>query len=144
MSGDAGVKQVLVVAGDNSDPAGEYTSGLQMLESGLLEQYGIRKVGVAGHPEGHREVADPVLRDALRRKNAYKEKTGANVYVVTQFAFSADPVLAWEASHRDGHRQAAGDRRPARPGHRQDAAQVRDGLRRRAHRCRRSRSATPA
>ena len=100
LSGEAGVKQALIVAGDNSDPAGEYTSGLQILESGLLEQYGIKTVGVAGHPEGHREVADPVLRDALRRKNAYKEKTGANVYLVTQFAFTADPVLAWEASHK--------------------------------------------
>ena len=99
LSGEAGVKQALVVAGDNSDPAGEYTSGLQILESGLLEQYGITTVGVAGHPEGHREVADPVLRDALRRKNAYKDKSGAKVYLVTQFAFTADPVLAWEASH---------------------------------------------
>ncbi len=99
LSGEAGVKQALVVAGDNSDPAGEYTSGLQILESGLLEQYGIKTVGVAGHPEGHREVGDQVLRDALRRKNAYKQQTGANVYLVTQFAFTADPVLAWEASH---------------------------------------------
>jgi methylenetetrahydrofolate reductase (NADPH) len=94
LSGEAGVTQALVVAGDNADPAGEFTSGLQLLESGLLEQYGIRTVGVAGHPEGHREVGDPVLRDALRRKNAYKVKTGAHVYLVTQFAFSADPVLA--------------------------------------------------
>ena len=37
LSGEAGVKQALVVAGDNSDPAGEYTSGLQILESGLLD-----------------------------------------------------------------------------------------------------------
>jgi methylenetetrahydrofolate reductase (NADPH) len=100
LSGEAGVKQVLVVAGDNSDPAGEYTSGLQILESGLLEQYGIKTVGVAGHPEGHRVVGDDVLREALRRKNAYQQRTGANVYLVTQFAFTADPVLGWEASHR--------------------------------------------
>jgi methylenetetrahydrofolate reductase (NADPH) len=99
LSGDAGVKQVLIVAGDNATPAGELTSGLQILESGLLEKYKIQTVGVAGHPEGHREVADPVLRDALRRKNVYAEKTGANVYIVTQFGFSADPVIAWEASH---------------------------------------------
>src|SRR5512138_1315635 len=58
LSGDAGVRQVLV--------------------SGLLEKYGIRTLGVAGHPEGHREVTEPVLRDALRRKNAYAAKTGAN------------------------------------------------------------------
>lgn len=101
LSGDAGVKQVLVVAGDNATPAGELTSGLQILESGLLEKYGIRTVGVAGHPEGHREVAEPVLRDALRRKNAYAEKTGANVYVVTQFTFTADSVIKWDMSHSD-------------------------------------------
>jgi len=99
LSGDAGVTQVLVVAGDNSAPEGELTSGLQVIESGLLEKYKIRTIGVAGHPEGHREVTEPVLRDALRRKNAYADKTGASVYVVTQFAFSADPVIKWEASN---------------------------------------------
>jgi methylenetetrahydrofolate reductase (NADPH) len=93
-----GVVQVLVVAGDNATPEGQLTSGLQIIESGLLEKHGIKTIGVAGHPEGHKEVADPVLRDALKRKNAYKEKTGANVYVVTQFTFSADPVIAWEKS----------------------------------------------
>ncbi len=99
LTGEAGVTQVLVVAGDNATPEGKLTSGLEIIESGLLEKYKVRTIGVAGHPEGHRDVADPVLRDALRRKNAYAEKTGANVYIVTQFAFSADPVIAWEASH---------------------------------------------
>jgi methylenetetrahydrofolate reductase (NADPH) len=96
LTGEAGVKQVLVVAGDNSQPEGEMTSGLQVIESGLLDKYNIKTFGVAGHPEGHREVKEDVLRDALRRKNAYADKTGANVYVVTQFAFTAEPVIAWE------------------------------------------------
>ena len=101
LSGDAGVKQVLIVAGDNANPEGPITSGLQVLESGLLEKYGIRTVGVAGHPEGHKEVTDPVLRDALRRKNAYAEKTGSKVYVVTQFTFTADSVTTWETANSD-------------------------------------------
>lgn len=101
LSGDAGVRQVLVVAGDNATPEGELTSGLQVLESGLLEKYGIRTLGVAGHPEGHREVAEPVLRDALRRKNAYAAKTGAKVYVVTQFTFTSDSVIKWETSNSE-------------------------------------------
>jgi methylenetetrahydrofolate reductase (NADH) len=101
LSGDAGVKQVLIVAGDNANPEGPITSGLQVLESGLLEKYGIRTVGVAGHPEGHREVSNEVLRDALRRKNAYAEKTGSKVYIVTQFTFTAESVTTWEASHSD-------------------------------------------
>jgi methylenetetrahydrofolate reductase (NADPH) len=56
---------------------------------------------VAGHPEGHRDVSDDLLRDALRRKNAYASRTGAQVYIVTQFTFSADPVVAWEKAYRN-------------------------------------------
>jgi methylenetetrahydrofolate reductase (NADPH) len=99
LAGDAGVTQVLVVAGDTATPVGQLRSTLEILDSGLLEKHGIQSIGVAGHPEGHRELADPVLRDALQRKNAYAQRTGAKLYVVTQFTFSADPIIAWENSH---------------------------------------------
>src|SRR2546425_1139419 len=99
LAGDAGVTQILVVAGDTAKPEGQLHSALQILESGLLEKHRIRTIGVAGHPEGHPEVGDAVLRDALRRKNAYAEETGATVYVVTQFTFSADPVIKWGGFH---------------------------------------------
>ena len=101
LAGDAGVKQVLLVAGDNEPPVGPLNSTLQILDSGLLEKHQIRKFGVAGHPEGHRAVPNDVLRDALKRKNAYAAKTGANVYIVTQFTFTAEPVISWEESHRE-------------------------------------------
>jgi len=97
LTGQAGVEQVLAVAGDTPEPAGEIESALQLLESGFLEKHGIRRLGVAGHPEGHKQVSDPVLRAALRQKNAFAKKTGIYVYLVTQFTFSADPVIAWEA-----------------------------------------------
>ena len=100
LQGDAGVRQVLVVAGDVSEPVGSITSGLEILESGLIEKYGFRTVGVAGHPEGHRDVADDRLKDALRRKNEYARRTGAKVYIATQFTFSADPVVAWTTSQK--------------------------------------------
>lgn len=99
--GEAGVKQILTVAGDISEPEGELESALQILDSGLIEKHGIRKIGVAGHPEGHKDVAEPALRDALKRKNDYAQKTGADVYVATQFTFSAEPIGAWEAATRD-------------------------------------------
>ena len=97
LASQAGVEQVLAVAGDTPEPAGEIESALQLLESGFLEKHGIRRLGVAGHPEGHKQVSDPVLRAALRQKNAFAKKTGIYVYLVTQFTFSADPVIAWEA-----------------------------------------------
>jgi methylenetetrahydrofolate reductase (NADPH) len=99
LADEAGVTQALIVAGDIARPAGELQSALQVLESGLLEKHGIRTIGVAGHPEGHRDVSDPVLRDALKRKNAYAKQTAADVYIVTQFVFSAAPLITWEASH---------------------------------------------
>ena len=97
--GEAGVKQVLVVAGDIAKPEGELDNALQILDSGLLEKHGIRRLGVAGHPEGHRDVSEPVLRDALKRKNEYARRTGADVYIATQFTFSAGPIAAWETAN---------------------------------------------
>ena len=99
--GQAGVSQVLVVAGDIDAAVGELDSGLQILASGLLEKHGIRKIGVAGHPEGHRAVSAPVLKEALAKKNEYAQRTGADVYVVTQFAFAAEPFIAWEDAIKD-------------------------------------------
>ncbi len=99
--GEAGVTQVLVVAGDIEQPTGELESALQILDSGLLEKHAIRTIGVAGHPEGHRAVPNDVLRDALVRKNEYAARTGANLYVVTQFTFAPEPVVAWESAHAD-------------------------------------------
>jgi len=94
--GQAGVTRVLCVAGDIAKAEGEFDSALQILERGFLEKHGIKKIGVAGHPEGHKDVAEPALKDAIVRKNAYAEKTGADVRLVTQFSFVAEPVIAWE------------------------------------------------
>jgi methylenetetrahydrofolate reductase (NADPH) len=99
LAAEAGVKQVLIVAGDTKAPVGQIDSSLQILDSGILEKHQIRTIGVAGHPEGHRDLDDAVLRDALRRKNAYARKTGSNVYIVTQFTFAAEPIIAWENSY---------------------------------------------
>ena len=96
---DAGVVQALIVAGDAPTSGGGLHSSLEILDSGLLEKYNLRTIGVAGHPEGHPDVTDEVLREALRRKNAYAKKTGASMYIVTQFTFSADALFAWEKSY---------------------------------------------
>ena len=94
--GEAGVTRVLCVAGDIAKAEGEFDSALQILERGFLEKHGIRKIGVAGHPEGHKHVPEEALKDAVVRKNAYAKKTGADVRLVTQFSFVAEPVIAWD------------------------------------------------
>jgi len=47
-------ENLFVVAGDPAQPARPYGDTLSLLHSGKLEQYGVRRVSVAGYPEGHR------------------------------------------------------------------------------------------
>src|SRR6185437_6603629 len=98
LTGEAGVTRVLCVAGDIAAAEGEFDSALQILEGGFFEKHGIKKIGVAGHPEGHKQVKDETLRDAVVRKNAYAQKTGADLRLVTQFSFVAEPVIEWDKS----------------------------------------------
>src|SRR6187399_669911 len=53
LAAQAGVEQVLAVAGDTPAPVGKIESALQVLESGLLEKHGIKRVGVrsSGRPQ---------------------------------------------------------------------------------------------
>jgi methylenetetrahydrofolate reductase (NADPH) len=89
------VDEVLLIAGGMA-PVGEFHETVQILESGCLEEAGIRRVGVAGHPEGHPDVADDLLTWALAAKNRIARERGLDMYLVTQFTFAAEPVVAWE------------------------------------------------
>jgi methylenetetrahydrofolate reductase (NADPH) len=107
----AGVKEVLVIAGSLPRPVGEIDSSIQVLQSGLLEQHGIERVGVAGHPEGHPDVDAGVLAEAIEAKNGFAAESGLDTYIVTQFCFSAEPYIRYEQELR-----AAGNRLRVHPG----------------------------
>jgi methylenetetrahydrofolate reductase (NADPH) len=90
---EGGVTRALLVAGDLTPPAGEFSSTLDVLDSGVLDDAGLQSVGVAGHPEGNPNIPPAAAWDALARKQAWAAKTGVGVHVVTQFGFDA-PALA--------------------------------------------------
>jgi methylenetetrahydrofolate reductase (NADPH) len=95
--GEAGVRQALLLAGGVAQPAGEFHSSMQLLESGAFD--GFERLHVAGHPEGNRDIdpdgSDRMVMEALRWKAAFAERTDAKVAIVTQFCFEAPPVIAW-------------------------------------------------
>jgi methylenetetrahydrofolate reductase (NADPH) len=91
-----GVADLLVVAGSLAAPVGEFHEAAQILDSGLLEDAGIVRVGVAGHPEGHPDVADDELTDALARKLEIGRARGLSLNLVTQFCFAPEPIVEWE------------------------------------------------
>jgi methylenetetrahydrofolate reductase (NADPH) len=69
---------------------------MQLIRTGLFERHGIRRIGVAGHPEGSPDIPAHVLADALREKNEYAASTGTDMYLITQFCFEAQPIVAWD------------------------------------------------
>ena len=95
LSGEAGVTRAFVVAGDPPQPEGPYEDALSIIRSGLLAKYGIRRVGIAGYPEGHPDISDEKLWRALKDKVAAVKEAGHEVDITTQFGFDAEPVLQW-------------------------------------------------
>lgn len=93
--GEAGVRDILLIAGSGDRPVGPYRDTLDVLETGLLEQAGLSGFGVAGHPEGHPNADMATLIAATRRKQAFAEAHGLAAWIVTQFTFSARPLLRW-------------------------------------------------
>lgn len=98
---EAGVQQILLIGGDFKTPIGPFDCTPQVLETGLLQDFGIRRIGVAGHPEGSPNIGEPALKAALNAKNAFAQATGAALYIVTQFFFDAAPVITWEREIRN-------------------------------------------
>ncbi len=95
-SSECGVDEVLVIAGGIDRPVGPYENSMHVLETGLLDRYGIRRIGVAGHPEGSPDIPDQRIIEALKWKVDFAERTDADLYIVTQFFFEAAPLFDWE------------------------------------------------
>ncbi len=97
--GEAGVEQALMLAGGVANPHGEFESSMQLLETGLFDKTGFKRLHVAGHPEGNRDI-DPKggvanVEAALKWKNDFNERTDAKMAIATQFAFEAGPIIEW-------------------------------------------------
>ena len=111
MTAEANVREVLVIGGGVDKPVGEFDSTMQVLNTGLIQKYGITTIGVSGHPEGSPDISDDQLADAIAHKNKFARKEGLSLYMETQFCFDADAVLAWERRIR-----LAGSQLPIRIG----------------------------
>ncbi|CTQ50810.1 methylenetetrahydrofolate reductase [Jannaschia donghaensis] len=94
---DADVDQALILAGGVAAPHGDYATSMQLLESGAFD--GFKRLHVAGHPEGNRDIdMDGSMKnvsDALAWKQKFSERTDADMAIATQFCFDAGPVIDW-------------------------------------------------
>lgn len=109
--GEAGVEHVVALGGAVPQPLGPFDSSMALLETGLFDSHGIKRIGVAGHPEGSPDIREEDVAAALKWKNAFAERTGLELYVATQFCFEAAPIVAWDRAI-----QAEGNRLPIKIG----------------------------
>ena len=72
----ASVDEVLIIGGGVDNPVGDFDSSMQILETGLIQDHGIGKIGVSGHPEGSPDINADALAHALAWKNEFAKKEG--------------------------------------------------------------------
>jgi methylenetetrahydrofolate reductase (NADPH) len=103
--GEANVNQALLLAGGVTTPHGDFHSSMQLMESGAFDKAGFKRLHVAGHPEGNKDI-DPNggmanVEDALRWKQDFSNRTDAEMALATQFAFESGPIIEWAKSLED-------------------------------------------
>ena len=101
LQAEVGVDEVVALGGAVDHPVGAYSDSMQLLETGLFDRYGIKTIGVAGHPEGSPDISDAAIAEALAWKNAFAERSDAKLYIATQFCFEAAPIIAWDRAIRE-------------------------------------------
>lgn len=96
---EAGVTEALLLGGGEARPAGALSSSMDLLKTGLFDQYGFTRLHVAGHPEGSKQIdrdgSTKEVDAALSWKNDFSRQTDARMAVVTQFGFDAKLVTDW-------------------------------------------------
>lgn len=96
---EAGVTEALLLGGGEARPAGNMSSSIDLMESGLFDRHGFKRLHVAGHPEGSKDIdRDGTTKEvdkALSWKNAFAARTDAEMAIVTQFGFDAKIVIDW-------------------------------------------------
>ena len=102
---EAGVNEALLLAGGSHEPIGEYGSSIQLIESGLFDKAGFKRLHIAGHPEGNKDI-DPDggiknVSEALSWKQEFLKRTDAKMAIVTQFCFDANVVKKWADDIKD-------------------------------------------
>ena len=103
---EAGVDEALLLAGGSNEPKGDYDSSIILIESGLFDKAGFKRLHIAGHPDGNKDI-DPGggiknVSEALSWKQEFFKRTDAKMAITTQFCFDANVVKKWADDIKEG------------------------------------------
>ncbi len=96
LKSEADVREVLLIAGSNKKPYGEFESSIQLIETGYFNE-GLKTIYFAGHPEGNVDIEESniSLDASLKLKQDFANTTANNVVLLTQFCFDSNQIILW-------------------------------------------------
>ena len=96
---EANVEEALVIAGGANKPYGNFDSSIQLIETGIFDKANFKRIHVAGHPEGNKDIdpdkSNTNVNEALSWKNEFAKRTDAKIAIATQFCFDSNTVIKW-------------------------------------------------
>ena len=92
-SRDADLTHAFVVGGDADEP-GEYLDGLSLLRAMTELGHPFTTLGCPAYPQGHPDIPDTALAEALREKAPYV------AHVTTQMDFDTGAIARWVRARR--------------------------------------------
>jgi methylenetetrahydrofolate reductase (NADPH) len=102
---NAGITQLLALGGGAPQPIGKFDAAIQLMETGVFESHGIRRIGIAGHPEGNPDITkakgEATLMAALTEKQTWLKEKNIEGFIATQFLFDAEPLAFWAKGLRE-------------------------------------------
>jgi len=88
-----GVKCILVIGGSVSKPTGKFSNSMELLNTGLFGETGIKLVNIAGHPEGNPD--DDNHFENMISKCKWLKNNHLESNIVTQWCLSPDITNSW-------------------------------------------------
>ncbi|MDH3249290.1 MAG: methylenetetrahydrofolate reductase [Acidimicrobiia bacterium] len=85
---DIGVSRIFVVGGDADDP-GDFFDAMALIRHLDTLDHPFTQIGVTGYPEGHPNIADDLLIQALVEKQPFASS------VTTQMCFDVEAIRSW-------------------------------------------------
>jgi len=83
------IESIFVPGGDRPEPIGEFNNAYDLLIALQKSGHNIKNIGIAAHPEGHPDVNEKILMEALEKKQDLAD------YIVTQMCFDANILGDW-------------------------------------------------
>jgi methylenetetrahydrofolate reductase (NADPH) len=88
------IHDVLVIAGDVSQPAGQFEGALSLLAVMAGLDHGIDRIGITGYPESHPFIDDDVTIQSMWDKRHFA------TYIVSNICFDPKVIIGWVARVR--------------------------------------------